>query len=187
MVVVKLVLKSGGIYNQSHVKRMQDMIGKYVKCDYKLVCYSDIQFDFSGELRPLINNWKGWWSKIELFREAENSFYIDLDMTIAGDITDMVTCESSFMALRNMNPKIQGIGSAMMRWTADMRHVYQCFNPDIHMAENNSIGKANWGDQGYIFKMVKAEYFQDAFPNRIFKFNEKRGDVRVYYGKHKPF
>ena len=115
MITLKTVLKSGGEYKPGHVLRVQDMLDKYVDCPARFVCYSDVEIE-GVTVRPLLHDWPGWWSKIEIFREVEDSFYIDLDMTIEGNITDMVMADSYFMALRNMNHRIGGIGSAMMKW-----------------------------------------------------------------------
>lgn len=190
MIILKTVLKSGGAYKSEHVLRMQAMLDRYVDCVAKFVCYSDIEIE-GVEVRPLLHDWPGWWAKCQLFKEVEDSFYIDLDMTITGNITDMVMVDSDFMALRNMTPRIEGIGSAMMKWRGDKRFIYESFenDPERYMAENNTISTNHWGDQSYIWKCMdgKIDFFQSRFPNRIKKFNEQGGDVKVYYGRNKPW
>lgn len=166
------------------------MLEKHVKCPYRFVCYSDIEID-AVDVRPLENGWAGWWSKIELFKDIDDSFYIDLDMTINGDITDMVMADSDFMALRNMTPRIAGIGSAMMKWRGDKRFIYEEFKlrPEYHMDMNSQMGTPNWGDQGYLWNEMgqSIDFFQDRFPNRIQKFTDQSADVIVYYGKRRPW
>lgn len=190
MIILKTVLKSGGQYKPEHVLRVRDMLDRHVDCPARFVCYSDMDID-GVEVRDLLHDWPGWFSKIELFKEVEDSFYIDLDMTIQGNITDMVMVDSDFMALRNMTPRIEGIGSAMMRWRWDRRFIYDTFksDPEKHMAENNTISTNNWGDQSYIWKCMegKIDFFQSHFQNRIKKFTEPGGDVKVYYGRNKPW
>lgn len=192
MIVVKTVLKSGGEYNEKHVYRMRDMVDKYITCDKEFVCYSDI--DIPGvNVRPLLNDWPIWWPKIELFKEIEESFYIDLDMTIENDITDMVLADSDFIALRNMNPRIEGIGSAMMKWRGDYTSIYNEFKacPDLYMQFHSieKIGTPMLGDQGYIWNILnkKCNFFQELFPGRIKRFNEAGGDVKVFYGRNRPW
>lgn len=191
MVVVKTVLKSSGKYKAEHVYRIQRHLREYVKIPYKFVCYSDIEFQMQGEIRPLKQFWPGYWSKIEMFRDVEESFYIDLDMTISGDISDIVARKSRFCALRNMNPRIPGIGSALMKWAGDHRYIYDNFmaNPREHMEKNSFLGTAYLGDQGFIYRQVEGiELFQDLFPRRIQRFDQKNGaDITVYYGKWKPW
>lgn len=189
-IFLKTVLKSGGEYRPEHVLRMRDMIDKYVDCPYRFVCYSDMEIP-DVTIRPLLHGWPGWWSKIHLFKDIEDSFYIDLDMTITGNITDMVMVDSDFIALRNMNPRIEGIGSAMMKWRGDYSILYDWFkeDPERYMRENNRIGTNHLGDQSIIWKILdgKIDFFQDKFPNRIKKFNEAGGSVKVFYGKHRPW
>lgn len=190
MITIKTVLKSGGEYKPEHVQRMQEMLDRYVDCPSKFVCYSDVEIP-DVIVRPLINGWKGWWSKIEMFRDVEDSFYIDLDMTITGNITDMVMVDSNFMALRNMNPRIAGIGSAMMKWKGDYSCLYRDFlkSPLTHMQSNNQIGTAFHGDQGFLWRQTdcKIEFFQEKFPDRIKRFDQSGGDIKVYFGKRRPW
>lgn len=184
-------MKSGGIYKPNHVIRMQEQIKKFVNLPYEFVCYSDIDFALEGTIRKLKHDLPGWWAKMELFREKdEESFYIDLDMDINGDITDIVDRKSGFCALHNMTKSIRGIGSALMKWEGDKTFLYKGFleAPERHMADNNRYGSPYLGDQGYIFRSVlDIEIFQDIFPNRIkpYKSSDK-GDITVYYGKNKP-
>lgn len=175
-----------------HVRRIRQQVRRYVQCPHEFVCYSDTRFPLDGHIRPLRENWQGFWSKLEMFRDVERSFYIDLDMTIQADITDIVTDDSSFMALRNMNPRIQDMGSAMMLWRGDYRYIYDIYKSDPvrYMSENNKIGTPSWGDQSFIFKCLngKTDYFQDRFPNRISCFRSpQKTDIKVFYGKETPW
>ena len=191
MVIIKTVLKSSGQYSPEHVRRIREQLRQHVRIPYKFVCYSDQQFPIDGEIRPLLNKWPGYWSKIELFRDVEESFYIDLDMTISGDITEMVERKSSFCALRNMTPRIAGIGSALMKWEGDHRYLYEIFelDPTRHMKENARVGTPFLGDQGFIYRYVKdIEHFQKLFPGKIERFDERLGaPVKVYYGRFRPW
>ena len=197
MVTIKTVLRSGGVYTAEHVLRMRDMIEQHVRIPYKFVCYSDVPIE-GVETRELLHDWPGWWSKLEIFRDVEESFYIDLDMTITGDISDIVAVETEFMALRNLNPKIAGIGSAMMKWSGDFKRFYQLFRCDPHhVTESFGLDKVGtpWlGDQGWIWSIHQdseetfdLKYFQDRFPNRIKKFTQIGGDIKVYFGSNKPW
>lgn len=192
MIVLKTVLKSGGVYKPEHVLRMQSMLDKYVDCPAMFVCYSEMLIP-GVIVRPLKHDWPGWWSKIHVFQEIEDSFYIDLDMTITNNITDIVSCETDFMALRNMTPRIEGIGSAMMKWRGDKRFIYEIFksDPERYMIEHSrdKIGTPWLGDQGFLWALCKDnfEFYQSRFPNRIKKYNASGGDVKVYYGKNKPW
>lgn len=191
MVVVKTVLKSSGKYKAEHVYRIQRQLRQHISIPYKFVCYTDIQFQLEGEIRPLNQLWPGYWSKLEMFRDVEESFYIDLDMSVTADITDMVERKSRFCALRNMTPRIPGIGSALMKWEGDHRYLYENFrlNPREHMEKNAFMGTAYLGDQGFIYRQVPdIELFQTLFPGRVERFDQSKGAaIKVYYGKWKPW
>lgn len=189
-IIVKTVLKSGGEYKQEHVHRIYQQLDRYVDCPVKFVCYSDLKIP-GFTTRPLIHDWSGWWSKIEMFKDIEDSFYIDLDMTIQGNITDMITVDSDFIALRNMNPNIEGIGSAMMKWRGDKSFIYEKFksDPQRFITENSKIGTNKWGDQSFIWKEMGGDidFYQLRFPARISRFDRPEGDVKVYYGRNRPW
>lgn len=197
MITLKTVLKSGGEYKPEHVIRMREMLDRYVDCPAKFVCYSDIEIP-GVNVRPLVNDWSGWWSKLEMFRDVEDSFYIDLDMTVQGNITDMVMVDSDFMALSNMNPRIEGIGSAMMKWRGDFSRIYELFKSDSVCNMKNhgrdKMGTPWLGDQGWLWALEKSsdqplnvEFFQEKFPDRIKRFDKTGGDVKVYFGKRRPW
>lgn len=197
MITLKTVLKSGGEYKPEHVLRMQGMLDKHVDCPARFVCYSDVEIE-GVTVRPLLHDWPTWFSKIEMFRDIEDSFYIDLDMTINGNITDMVMANSNFMALRNMNPRIGGIGSAMMKWCGDFTRIYNTFSesPEYFIdRHSNKIGTPMHGDQGFVFSVAcnpatgfKIDCFQNKFPNRISVFRTPTTtDIKVYYGKMRPW
>jgi len=191
-IIVKTVLKSGGEYNANHVLRMRDMVLANSHLPrIRFVCYSDIDIP-KIDVRPLQNNWKGWWSKIEMFRDInEESFYIDLDMTINKDISYMIKLDRDFVALRNMNPRIEGIGSALMKWKGDKSRIYRHFLacPEKYMNIYNHIGTNKHGDQSFIWDCMNGniECFQDIFPNCVKKFNQVGGDITVYFGRNRPW
>lgn len=193
MIILKTVLKSGGVYKPEHVIRIRDMLDKYVDCPAQFVCYSDINIP-GVTVRKLQDNLPGWWSKIEMFRDVdEQSFYIDLDMTVNGNITDIVSHKSYFIATRNMNSRIGGIGTSVMGWEGDHSDVYRHFinNKDAIMQAygKHRMGTAFLGDQGFLWEYHgMCEYYQDLFPKRMKKFSENvNADVVVYFGKNKPW
>lgn len=190
--VIKTVLKTGGEYDPGHVIRLAEQLRKHVNIPYRLVCYTDAVFTCAGiEIRPLLHDWPGWWSKLEIFRDIERSFYMDLDMTIEGDITDIVARDYDFAALNNMNPRIGGIGSAVMAWNGDKTRLYHLFksNPAKFIAENSQRSTKFWGDQGFIFSnWPPQERFQNIFPKRIKRFDEiGQCSIKVYFGKWRPW
>ena len=198
------VLKTGGWRNRhmkieyrvEHVQWLARMVAKHVTVPHRLVCMSDV--DVPGvETIPLLDNLPGWWSKIEMFREFEQAFYIDLDTVITGNIDHMVAHEHDFTVLRNLSSADKNrIGSGIMAWGRDLSDLYQQFmkDPARHMKECTT--SARWGDQGFI----QAHYaghmdrFQDLFPGQVvsFKTDLNCGDpspenkIVCFHGKPKP-
>lgn len=194
MITIKTVLKSGGVYKPEHVDRIYKMLEKNLDFPIKFVCYSDIEMP-QFHVRKLRDDLPGWWSKMEMFRDDDGqSFYIDLDMTINRNITDIVSYNSHFIALRNMNSKIDGIGSAVMGWDADYNDLYRDFTSDkaniMRNHDRDKMGTSSLGDQGFLWEWFggDCEIYQDNFPGRIEKFSvNPNSDIVVHFGKNKPW
>lgn len=197
-VTICTVLRSGGRYGPEHVERMRDMMARHCPVPHDFVCFSDVPVPCVRI--PLLHDWLGWWAKIELFRPdtgIEKAFYIDLDMTVQGDISDMVTYPHRFTALDNMTPNIGGIGSALMAWDVSQAPVHALYKsfaraPQYHMANNQRRHHPHWGDQGFIYqKLPDIDRFQQLFPGRVTSFNRPQAssaaDIVVYFGQKKPW
>ena len=63
-------------YSARHVQWLQKMVSNFCGSNQEFVCLTDIKIDGVNTI-PLRDNLPGWWSKIELFREFEECFYID--------------------------------------------------------------------------------------------------------------
>lgn len=76
------VLRSGGIYNASHVDRLRAQLAGQMK----MATISDVP---CANRIPMKYNYPGWWAKMELFRPdfRGNFLYLDLDSHILDDIT----------------------------------------------------------------------------------------------------
>lgn len=66
---------------------------------HRFVCMSNV--DVPGvETLPLVHNWPGWWSKIELFRPGNGLdgrvLYLDLDTLIVDEINSIADFDSPF-------------------------------------------------------------------------------------------
>lgn len=186
-------------YGPDHVRWLRDQFPRYVGTAYRFVCLSDIPIA-GVDVIPLRDDLPGWWSKLELFRELEDAFYVDLDTVIVGDITRMVKHKHKFTVLRNLSSKQEGrIGSGVMAWRGDYSHLYRTFmaDPQRHMAE--CVTPAKWGDQGFIQQVQREhggwEYFQDLWPGRIqsFKTDLRYGDpgkdcrIVCFHGEPRPW
>ena len=174
-ITVVTVLKGGGSYNTNHVINIFNSCKKNLKIPFKFVCLTDVQIGFENPeiiKIPLIHNWPGYWSKIEMFREGifdegHNIFYIDLDTLITNDITDIVTVKSDFFGMRDFNT-LNLLSSAIMKFTPSKNHyIYNTFKQDP-----NTWMKCRGGDQEAIHKILltRIDYIQDLFPRRMAEF-----------------
>lgn len=198
------VLKTGGWknrhmsveYRPEHVQWMARMVAEHVTVPHRFVCMSDV--DVPGvETIPLLDNLPGWWSKIEMFREFEQAFYLDLDTVITGNIDHMIMHEHDFTVLRNFSSTDKNrIGSGLMAWNEYMISLYIRFmtKPEHYM--RICVTSECWGDQGFIQSHYEGrmDRFQDLFPGQVvsFKTDLKRGDpspqnkIVCFHGKPKP-
>lgn len=143
---IACVLRSGGEYNDHHVCLLADSILAYN--DLPIVCLSDVNFYHPGvEVRPLLHKWKGWWSKIELFREfAGPTLYLDLDTVVVGKLPAI---GERFTMLRDVY-RTHDFGSGVMSWTKSHKWIYDRFLQQPSYFMNRYRTRRNWGDQGFI-------------------------------------
>lgn len=204
--IIACVLKTGGWKNRHinveyHPKQviwLRDMVARFVKIDYRFVCFSDIEIP-GVEVIPLTDNLPGWWSKLELLkRDYGKVFYLDLDTVIVKDITNIVKHSHKFTVLRNLsskNPK--KIGSGLMVWRGDHSYIYREFmkDPQGNMALYTTSER--WGDQALIQDCLDGEFecFQDLFPAQVvsYKFDLGKGNpapanrIVCFHGEPKPW
>lgn len=170
--MIVTVLRSGGDFRPEHVERLRLQCEIYAP-DEPFVCLTDYPNVTGG--RPLIFEWSGWWSKMEVFALLGPILYMDLDTTIVGDLAPLLEVAHSmpFTALRDFNPHVREMGSGLMAWSGDMRRVFLEFeaDPDFHMAECTTPAK--WGDQGFIEPLTpNRAYWQDLLPDAVVSYKK---------------
>ena len=200
MIAVFCVLKSGGDYNLDYVMKLRNMIKRNSTVPYDFICLTDLEIDPRVcKSIPLVREWAGWWSKIELFRpgltDKQKIIYFDLDTLIVKNIDDILSYAHSMTALRPWNRKNRQAGlsaSGMMAWRNDASN---SFLFDQFKLEN--ISNYRGGDQEYISKIlmengVETTFFQTAFSGIYsYKRNCRKGllsDARIvcFHGKPRP-
>lgn len=168
MLTVICVLKSGGIYDASWVEKLRNGVSRNMKRPHKFVCLSDV--DVPCEQIPLMHNWPGWWSKIELFRPGvidTDTLYLDLDTVVTGDLDDIARIESDFAMLQNFNNPSM-VGSGVM-WFGSVPHkVYEKFvrQPEAYIEHYKRNRNGSYvGDQAFIWDTLgpDIDYITDYF------------------------
>lgn len=195
------VLRSGGDFKPEHVVRLMDQVAGHMRGDYEFWCLTDYpQLSFPPDVHvvPLVRGWPGWWSKLELFDHFEQAFYLDLDTTIVGDITEMVHPIPGFFALHDLDYRRKPgvLATGVMRWCGDYGFITRQFAlaPERFMAKHNH--GASWGDQGYVAESLRHaregfRFLQDFYPGWIvsYKLDTPTADTRIicHHGKPRPW
>ena len=117
MINIACVLKTGGDFTWSDVDRLRNGIANHLSIPYRFVVLTDLLIEKSNDIIPLINDWPGWWSKLELFRP--NIFigpviYFDLDTVIVGNIDEILMNDFSFIALQPWSVANQKKGNFLL-------------------------------------------------------------------------
>lgn len=182
-------------YTEQNVLWMKRQLDKFIKIPYEFICLSDVEIP-GVKVIKLKDNMTGWWSKIELFREFDECFYLDLDTVIVGNIDHILTYHHKFTVLRNISGQhVNRIASGLMAWNQDLSIIYKDFmkNPQKIMQECRTAER--WGDQGFIKDYAqKTDKFQDLFPNEIVSFKHHlnwgnpnpENNIVLFHGYPKP-
>lgn len=189
------VLRSGGEYGPQHVKRLQGQLAAQGETDF--ACLADVQIE-GVETIPLVWDWPGWWSKMELFRpDLPGDFlYLDLDMSIVGPVADFGA--RGVLAIMRDVYRPGGLQSSLMFLPEAERGLIWrewCKSPLGWMRRYR-----RGGDQAFLerFWLRKAKRLQDFAPGAILSYKadlaDERGivvpnDCRVicFHGKPRPW
>lgn len=171
---ISCVMRSGGDFNWNDVRRLKDQLDEHLTLKFRLYVLSDQMMPqdlttTNCEHVLLIRNWPGWWSKIELFRVFQRSFYFDLDTAIVGNINHIISFPHKFSALEGFYGR--PFGSGLMAWSGDYRYIYDDFitgNPEQIM---DYYKKRRMGDQEFIGARVQEPLIlQDLFKDQILSY-----------------
>lgn len=175
MLTVACVLKSGGRYDAEWVLRLQRGIARHLTLPHRFVCLSDV--DVPCQRVPLIHDWPGWWSKIELFRFGVFTgpvLYFDLDTVVVGSLDSIAAHRHRFtMAHEFYRPSL--LCSTAVAWHGDYSYIYEAFAeaPSRHIVryDEEMPRQGRIGDQAFIEDNLiaagdRVETFRDLFGDR---------------------
>lgn len=167
------VCRSGGEYRWEHVERLRKQCAEFAP-GVEFRCLTNLSADYA--CAPLLHDWPGWWSKIEVFRLKGPCLYFDLDTTIVGSLEPLLieAQVGRFTVLRDVNRGAKNphaVQSSVMAWPGDMRWLYEAFKADAErfIAEYKAPPD-KWGDQGLIQAHTTPEsraYWQDVQPGKL--------------------
>lgn len=200
MLTVVCVMKSGGDFDGSWVKHLERSIFTNVSGFNQFVCLTDdpsIEGPFIKTV-PLEHGWRGWWSKIELFKPGlfepgRSILYIDLDTVITRDITHLFgAIDCDLVLLRDFYRPQTHRATGMMGWTSGEFHqIYHEFKQDAQL-----LMRKFRSDQEFIHQHIHpgvVRFWQDEFPGHVvsYKIHCTRslpGDAHVvcFHGQPRP-
>lgn len=172
---VACVLKSGGLYDKTHVDRLDVMVRGHLSAPHRFVCVED-------------SPWPGWWAKVSLFepgRFAGRVLYLDLDVTVVGDLEPLAHYPAPFAIIKDWNRP--GFNSSVMAWDAGVGAGLWAYFDESAMARLP-------GDQDWITeRMPGAAIFPKpwcvSYKRHVRPFGHVKPDTRVivYHGLPKPW
>lgn len=174
MLTVACVLSDGPCYDDSHVVRLAEMVKEHLDEPYRFVVLKN---------PPL----PGWWGKICLFEPGRfegRVIYLDLDVTIVGDLHSLVYYDAPFVAIQDwLRPTIN---SSVMVWDAGFAdHIFENFTDDV-------MDRLR-GDQDWITEQIDADTFPPtwcvSYRKSVRKFNTvpTGAKIVVFHGFPKPW
>lgn len=165
--IIAFVLKSGGDFKPEDVTKIQDEIGANLKRKHRFVCFSDIEVPC--ERIPLLHDYPGWWSKLELFRPdiEGDMLYFDLDTVVCGQVDEIASVKELTM-LKDLNKINKTFTSGVMFLPEkDRAEVW-----DRWIEKPEEFMRKLKGDQNFL-NLVYGErprLFQKMFPGQIVSF-----------------
>lgn len=188
------VLRSGGEFNVSHVRRLRDQIGE-VAPGVPFFCLSDVVIRDVPTI-ALEYNWPGWWSKMELFRPDifGDLLYLDLDSHVVGDISELLEIGQTAIMRDVYRPA--GLQSSIMYLAeADRAEIWRSW---VMHADEWQVRYAKGGDQAFLERhwLKAVTRWQDVLAGRIVSYKvdcAPRGEIpagaRVvaFHGKPRPW
>ena len=191
MTTVACVLRSGGDFDESWVRRLQALVAKHLPQPHRFVCLADVEVA-GVEVVPLQNDWPRWWPKLALFQAGLFDgpvLYLDLDTLPVGDLSELAGYRGHFAMLTDFyTPSLAASG--VMAWTPDRDSaaIYERFTADadaIMAAHPSRMDR-------WLSQMVrKPQRLQELYPRQIVSLKAHASKVvpegaRLVAGHGKP-
>ena len=195
------VLKTGPEYKEQHVHLLVESLVKYNK-NVRLSVLSDININHPKvDTIPLIENWPGWWSKIEMFRPGlfdETVFYMDLDSVVVGDLSNLENRPLRAFGMISDVYNIGRFGSGLMMFDPKQNYgyLYDEFKKNSQHIINTYRVPGKWGDQDFINDNLQERQvaLDQVYPGYFssYKVHCRRGVPRntkivFFHGKPRPW
>lgn len=195
--VVSCVLRTGGnTYTPAWVWALSRALHRHMAMEYRpwvmtpepgtwtFVCLTDAGDAVPVTMSvPLRHDWRGWWSKLELFRpglyEGRGAVLaLDLDTLPVADLSHMAAHAGGLTLLRDFSSNERAnrgqSGLMLFRQGAETDRVWDAWtvNPAVHMRKYR-------GDGDFIHAHVEnTERVQDLYPGEVVSYKKHARKVR---------
>lgn len=126
-----LCVLTGSRYTEDYVYKLKSMIKRNVSEDipFSFICYTD-KISIKG-IACRKTDKRGWWGKIDIFKEKGPCLYLDLDTIIVENIDLLLESipllsKEEFLMIKPWKRK--GWASGIMGWNGDFSFIQQTFN-----------------------------------------------------------
>lgn len=190
--VVACVLRSGGDYDPRWVYALKRGVGRHLP-EHRFRCLTDVSSVPAQWALPLQYTWRGWWSKMELFRpgvfpEGGLVLYLDLDTLVVGDLAELACYPGEFGMMTGVYHDILQSGVMAFREGEVVRRVWSEWSadPQRHM-------RSFRGDGRFLNHLLggTADRLMDLYPGQMVSFKEEARDgpppgARLVIGHGQP-
>jgi lipopolysaccharide biosynthesis glycosyltransferase len=180
-------------YSEDYVDRLYRGVKRNIKIEFEFYCLSNRETKYNTI--PLITNSDGYWNKIELFRPNlfnGPTLYLDLDVVVCGDLTDLVNQITPDKLLMVEEPYRSIHNSSVMLWNNDYSDLYHRYvdNQEAIVKEHTDFNRNGaLGDQSYISETIEHDIVDHKYIGwRHHKIDTKINDpsLLIFTGKKKP-
>lgn len=177
LLTVACVWRTGGIYDSgSYVEKLARGVARNLTVPHRFVCLTDSVTPMDGvETIPLRENWRGYWSKIELYRPGLFKgpvLYLDLDSVVVGSMDRLAAADAPLLVAWDM---LRGwLNSSFVLTRVDLSCVWEAMIADpVEIMRKYDSGEVSlWGDQGLLQDVLMAkrigwQWVQSVVPHSV--------------------
>jgi len=174
----------GSEFTPAHVARLAAQIRRHTP-SASLICLTHAPDEIAGIvdetvlldswLLPLWGRW-GHWPKLAMFRLPGPCLYLDLDVTVIGDLAPMLdtAARHHVIACRDFwGASPPGCNSSVVGWSGDARYLWSMLATDPETCMHCD-GHPKWSDQDHIRRYAHtfAEW-QEEMPSSVMSFKRE--------------
>jgi len=170
---VVCVLKVGSFrkrgYSALWVHKLRNMVQRNLSTPHNFICLTNTDIP-DIECVSLIDNYIGWWSKIELFRDdipGDRFLYLDLDLLVLQDLSLFIEINKSVIICKAFG-KASGDDKTVHGYNSSVMVFDKGALSDLYFEFGKSDIKKFRGDQDYIkHNCTDLPTFPDKWINKI--------------------